>query len=81
MQFLADYTCPIHGINPLFCLLFLQVKSAFEASMVWSESQMDRGLNPQYEPCAKPGCSPFPACCTTNGVNDVIRPDMSISFV
>ncbi|XP_064404043.1 arylsulfatase A-like [Halichondria panicea] len=56
-------------------------KSAFEAGMVWGESQMGRGLNPQYEPCAKPGCTPFPDCCTTDGVSEILRPDMSIAFV
>ncbi|XP_064396908.1 arylsulfatase A-like [Halichondria panicea] len=51
------------------------VKANFEAGMVWGESQMDRGSNSSYDPCAKPGCTPFPSCCTTNSF---IEPDMSL---
>ena len=72
----------LHGcLTYITLLLFAQAKSAFEAGMVWGESQMGRGLNPQYEPCAKPGCTPFPDCCTTDGVSEILRPDMSIAFV
>ena len=43
-----------------------QLKSDFEAKMVWGESQMDRGVTSKAEPCAQPGCSPFPDCCKTD---------------
>ena len=33
--------------------------------MVWGMSQMERGSNKTVEPCAKPGCHPFPKCCVT----------------
>ena len=49
--------------------------------MVWGESQMSRGFDPNTEPCAKPGCSPFPQCCTTNGKDSFIAPDVSIAYV
>ena len=41
------------------------MKSKFEAGMVWGTSQMARGSNKTVEPCAKPGCDPFPQCCVT----------------
>ena len=48
--------------------LIHQVKSSFEATMVWGESQMDRGVSNSAEACAQPGCTPFPSCCrTTSG--------------
>ena len=34
--------------------------------MVWGMSQMERGSSKNVEPCAKPGCSPFPKCCVTD---------------
>ena len=43
----------------------MQVKSKFEAGMVWGKSQMERGSSNAVEPCAKPGCDPFPKCCVT----------------
>lgn len=33
--------------------------------MVWGTSQMERGSSKTVEPCAKPGCDPFPKCCVT----------------
>ncbi len=60
--------------------IYLQVKATFEKGMVWGESQMDRGKNPKYAPCAKPGCSPFPTCCTTDS-DSFIQPDMSMAVV
>ena len=42
------------------------IKTEFESRMVWGESQMHRGSSKADEPCAKPGCSPFPMCCTVN---------------
>ena len=58
-------------VNLLLLLLPLpsspQLKADFESKMVWGESEMKRGSNPAFEPCAKPGCTPFPQCCTTTG--------------
>lgn len=45
--------------------------------MVWGKSQMQRGTDPSLEPCAQPGCTPFPSCCRTNS----LRPDTSCSCV
>ncbi len=41
------------------------MKSDFDAKMVWGKSQLRRGSK-DAQPCAKPGCSPFPTCCTTS---------------
>ncbi|XP_078275729.1 arylsulfatase A [Rhinoraja longicauda] len=38
----------------------------FEQGMEFGESQMAKGLDPNLEPCIKPGCSPRPACCAMN---------------
>lgn len=43
-----------------------QMKSDFDAKMVWGKSQMARGSSSDAEPCAKPGCNPFPTCCSTS---------------
>ena len=37
----------------------------FDDKMDWAESEIDKGNSNSAEPCAKPGCSPFPTCCTT----------------
>ena len=42
-----------------------QMKSDFDSKMVWGESEVNRGVSSDAEPCAKPGCQPFPTCCTT----------------
>ena len=42
------------------------VKTKFESTMVWGESQIHRGQSKAEEPCAQPGCSPFPTCCAVN---------------
>lgn len=41
------------------------MKNKFEKDLVWGESQMQRGSSKNVEPCAKPGCDPFPKCCVT----------------
>lgn len=45
-----------------------QMKSDFDSKMVWGESQMRRGSSDKAEPCAKPGCTPFPTCCSTQKI-------------
>ena len=45
-----------------------QVKTKFESNMIWGVSQMQRGTSAADEPCATPGCSPFPMCCSTANV-------------
>uniref|UniRef100_A0A1A8K6U3 Arylsulfatase A n=1 Tax=Nothobranchius kuhntae TaxID=321403 RepID=A0A1A8K6U3_NOTKU len=39
------------------------VKAQFEATMVFGESQISKGSNPNLEPCCNPDCSPKPSCC------------------
>ena len=41
------------------------LRSEFKKTVVWGEPQIGRGKDPRLFPCAKPGCSPFPSCCTT----------------
>ncbi|XP_028320282.1 arylsulfatase A-like [Gouania willdenowi] len=40
-----------------------KVKLQFEASMVFGESQIEKGKDPNLEPCCRPQCSPKPQCC------------------
>ncbi|XP_064403945.1 arylsulfatase A-like [Halichondria panicea] len=54
------------------------LKKSFEADMVWGESQMGRGQSPELEPCARPGCTPFPSCCTTSSF---LQQDMSLALI
>lgn len=39
------------------------VKEQFESSMVFGESQVGKGTDPNLEPCCNPECSPKPSCC------------------
>ncbi|XP_024235397.1 arylsulfatase A [Oncorhynchus tshawytscha] len=39
------------------------VKKQFEASMVFGESQIGKGSDPDLEPCCTPHCTPKPSCC------------------
>ncbi|XP_066541396.1 arylsulfatase A [Hoplias malabaricus] len=39
------------------------LKEEFEASMVFGESEIAKGSDPQLEPCCTPQCSPKPECC------------------
>uniref|UniRef100_A0A3Q4FZ97 Arylsulfatase A n=1 Tax=Neolamprologus brichardi TaxID=32507 RepID=A0A3Q4FZ97_NEOBR len=39
------------------------VKKQFESSMVFGESQVAKGTDPNLEPCCNPECSPKPSCC------------------
>lgn len=40
-----------------------RVKAQFEASMVFGESQIGKGSDPDLQPCCSPHCSPKPSCC------------------
>lgn len=40
-------------------------KEEFEKEMIWGESQIKVGSSPDLNPCASPGCNPFPSCCKT----------------
>ena len=42
------------------------MKTDFDKKMVWGESEIGKGGSNDAEPCAKPGCLPFPTCFTTN---------------
>ncbi|XP_034032558.1 arylsulfatase A isoform X1 [Thalassophryne amazonica] len=39
------------------------IKKQFEDSMVFGESQINKGRDPKLEPCCTPLCSPKPSCC------------------
>ncbi|XP_065912203.1 arylsulfatase A-like isoform X2 [Dysidea avara] len=43
-----------------------EIKAKFEATVVWGESEMNKGVTNAAKPCAKPGCTPFPQCCATS---------------
>ncbi len=43
-----------------------QVKKNFLSNLTWGKSQTRAGTNDTFEPCAKPGCQPFPECCRTD---------------
>lgn len=60
------------------CMYFIQIKAKFESSVVWGESQIDRGVSNAAKPCAKPQCSGFPQCCTTSSF---YGPSTSYRFV
>ncbi|KAM9376743.1 arylsulfatase A [Pholidichthys leucotaenia] len=40
-----------------------KVKEDFEASMVFGESQISKGTDPDLAPCCSPQCVPKPRCC------------------
>lgn len=40
-----------------------RLRNTFQAGMVFGESQVERGVDPQLEPCCRPDCSPKPDCC------------------
>ncbi|XP_065912199.1 arylsulfatase A-like isoform X2 [Dysidea avara] len=42
-----------------------EIKAKFESTVVWTESEMNKGASNAAKPCAKPGCTPFPKCCST----------------
>ncbi|XP_062318273.1 arylsulfatase A [Osmerus eperlanus] len=39
------------------------LKTQFDASMVFGESQIGKGSDPELQPCCNPHCSPKPSCC------------------
>ena len=43
----------------------MKLKAQFESNMIWGESQISRGSQSSFMPCATPGCKPFPSCCKT----------------
>ncbi len=59
------YPLPLVGRPDLQALLerIKKVKEQFEASMVFGESQISKGTDPNLEPCCNPQCSPKPRCC------------------
>ena len=54
-----------------FCTL--KLKTDYDKSMVWGSNQVE-DFDYSAQPCAKPGCTPFPHCCVTDSIRDV-RPD------
>lgn len=59
------YPLPLMGNPDLQAVLerIMEVKGQFEASMVFGESQISKGSDPNLEPCCNPQCSPKPSCC------------------
>ena len=59
------YPLPLMGRPDLQALVerVKKVKEQFEASMVFGESQISKGIDPGLEPCCNPQCSPKPKCC------------------
>ncbi|KAG7217428.1 hypothetical protein INR49_021595 [Caranx melampygus] len=59
------YPLPLMGRPDLQALVqqIKKVKEQFEASMVFGESQVSKGSDPNLEPCCNPQCSPKPSCC------------------
>jgi arylsulfatase A len=43
-----------------------KIRDYFKSTVVFGVSQVASGVSDNAELCAKPGCSPFPSCCTTN---------------
>ncbi|XP_017261445.1 arylsulfatase A [Kryptolebias marmoratus] len=59
------YPLPLND-RPDIQVVLEQIKNAkaqFEATMVFGESQISKGSDPNLEPCCNPGCSPKPTCC------------------
>ena len=40
-----------------------QIREDFVAKLEWGTSFVESGEDPAAQPCAKPGCSPWPTCC------------------
>nr|XP_054764600.1 arylsulfatase A-like [Lytechinus pictus] len=40
-----------------------EIKTQFESTMVWGESQVQKPKSSAVEPCCKKDCVPFPDCC------------------
>ncbi|KAK5867535.1 hypothetical protein PBY51_012013 [Eleginops maclovinus] len=59
------YPLTLFGKPDLQALLqkIIKIKEQFEASMVFGESQISKGIDPDLEPCCNPQCSPKPSCC------------------
>ncbi|XP_047451647.1 arylsulfatase A [Mugil cephalus] len=59
------YPLTVEGRPDIEALLakIKQVKLQFEASMVFGESQISKGTDPDLAPCCNPHCSPKPSCC------------------
>ena len=46
--------------------VYAQIKANFEATVAWAYPEVHKGAADNEKPCAKPGCQPFPQCCTTD---------------
>lgn len=59
------YPLSLEGRADLHAVLeeIKKLKQQFEASMVFGESQISRGHDPDLRPCCNPECSPKPECC------------------
>ena len=58
-----------------FSVLFQwQVKTDFESTMFWPQSEVHKPEDKNLEPCCDPGCTPFPECCRCH--SDKVRPSL-----
>uniref|UniRef100_A0A7N8XZG8 Arylsulfatase A n=1 Tax=Mastacembelus armatus TaxID=205130 RepID=A0A7N8XZG8_9TELE len=57
-----NYPLPLDDLQALLVNI-KKVKEQFEASMVFGESQISKGSDPNLEPCCDPQCAPKPTCC------------------
>ncbi|XP_053283407.1 arylsulfatase A [Pleuronectes platessa] len=60
-----SYPLSLKGKPDLQALLerMKRVKQQFEASMVFGQSQISKGIDRNLEPCCNPQCTPKPSCC------------------
>ena len=49
-----------------------QLREEFMNDMEWYPSFENDGRDNSVQPCAKPGCSPWPTCCQVDLLNDNI---------
>jgi arylsulfatase A-like enzyme len=53
-----------------------ELRYEFLSKMEWNEAQTLVGKDRSIQPCATPGCSPFPYCCRAN----ILQPQQDRSF-
>lgn len=60
-----NYPLPLMGRPDLKAVLekIQKVKAQLEATMVFGESQVDKGTDPSLAPCCNPECQQKPKCC------------------
>ena len=61
----------------LFSSLNYQVYKAFLEDLEWGTPQVLVGQDDEIQPCAVPGCEPFPYCCRT----DQLSQDQTLAWL